>query len=145
MKMVRLNLYNGSTTKEAWNPNSPEFVDDWKPEERVILCDSVQLTYGNHLKIYFSDGHVDDYPIDEDGFLVVDKVFYGDFLVEKERGEEQNVQLNTKLLKLRSFLEHIAIATGDEEDAGAFARDMARRALRLFETTDVGISNHTKE
>ena len=78
--MVNLRLFNGAKTREAWNPESPEFIDDWKPEERVIKCDSVQLTYGCDLKVY-RDDDVQCLDLTSDGFIKYRGVFYGDFEV----------------------------------------------------------------
>jgi hypothetical protein len=40
--------------------------------------------------------------------------------------------------RLRKWLEHIRDQTGDEADAGAFARDMAARALAIRRRTEGG-------
>jgi hypothetical protein len=78
--MVKLRLFNGAKTREAWNPDSPKFIDNWKPEERVIKCDSVQLTYGCDLKVYQGDD-VQYLELTIDGFVKYRGVFYGDFEV----------------------------------------------------------------
>jgi len=77
-----LRLFNGSRTKESWDPASPAFIDDWKPEELVITCSSVQVTYGDHVKVEI-DGRDDRLELlwSHDGFLEHDGVFYGDFIV----------------------------------------------------------------
>lgn len=80
--MVRLQLYNGSKTKEAWNPESPEFIDDWKPEECVIKAKAVQVTYGSHVNVYFANGQELYLGYDGEGFLEYEGVFYGDLIVE---------------------------------------------------------------
>ena len=81
--MVKLKLYNGSRTKEAWNADSPEFIDDWKPEEREFVVKTVQITYGFHLKAYPEgpDGDVMEMYWDEEGFLHHDECFFGDMEV----------------------------------------------------------------
>ena len=76
-------LFNGAKTKEAWNPDSPDFVDDWKPEELTIECEAVQVTYGHHVKLVVGDDMV-DFHWSEDGFIEHNGVFYGDFIVENE-------------------------------------------------------------
>lgn len=78
-----LRLFNGATTKEAWNPDSPEFIDDWKPEELDIKCHSVQVTYGCHIKVEV-DGEDSrlEFFWTNDGFIEHNGVFYGDFIVE---------------------------------------------------------------
>ena len=76
-------LFNGAKTKEAWNPNSPEFIDDWKPEELVIKCDAVSVTYGGHVKVYVDDD-MTDFHWDKDGFIEHNGVFYGDFIADND-------------------------------------------------------------
>jgi hypothetical protein len=76
-------LFNGAKTKEAWNPNSPEFIDDWKPEELVIKCDAVQMTYGSHVKVHVDDDMIEFF-WDKDGFIEHNGVFYGDFIVDND-------------------------------------------------------------
>lgn len=80
MKGVVLRLFNGSRTKEAWNPWSPEYIDDQKPEERYISCDRVQWTYGCNIKVYYGDEQ-QVLPLTVDGFVLHEGVFYGDFVV----------------------------------------------------------------
>lgn len=79
---VTLKLFNGAKTKEAWNEDSPEFIDDWKPEERDITgLAHVQVTYGCHVKLMYEDGERrEDFGF-EDDLLVCDGVYYGDFMV----------------------------------------------------------------
>lgn len=79
MKAI-LRLFNGSKTKESWNENSPEFIDDWKPEEKLIPCDSVQITYRDHIKVYSEkdNGHILDLYWTPDYFIEHEGVFYGD-------------------------------------------------------------------
>lgn len=80
---MTLRLFNGAKTKEAWNPDSPEFIDDWKPEELVIKCDAVQMTYGSHVKVRVDDDRIEFF-WDQDGFIEHDGVFYGDFIVDND-------------------------------------------------------------
>lgn len=74
-----VHFYNGSKTKEAWDENSPHFIDDWKPESCDIECDMAQITYRDHVKIYDKEG-ADILSIfwSDDGFLEHDGVYYGD-------------------------------------------------------------------
>jgi len=74
-------LFNGAKTKEAWNPESPEFIDDWKPEEHTIKCDAVQVTYCDHVKVIAGDDLI-EFHWDKDGFIEHNGVFYGDFIVD---------------------------------------------------------------
>lgn len=86
--MVDIHFFNGARTKSAWDDTSPDFIDDWKPEERTIRCERVQVTYGKHIKMY---GVVDRRAAGEwidlvdlwfDGSLVpFEGVFYGDFII----------------------------------------------------------------
>jgi hypothetical protein len=79
--MLIFRLFNGASTKEAWNPKSKEFIDDWKPEELSIGCLSVQVTYGDHIKVDTGNDLLEFF-WDEDNFIEHNGVFYGDFLVE---------------------------------------------------------------
>lgn len=73
-------LFNGADTKEAWNPDSPEFIDDWKPKELRIECDTVQVTYRDHIHVYKDDCLL-EFHWDEDGYLEHEGVYYGDFII----------------------------------------------------------------
>jgi hypothetical protein len=73
-------LYNGAKTKEAWNPASPHFIDDWKPEMLEMPCDYVQFTYGHHISVECDDERVEFF-VDNDGYIEHEGVFYGDFVV----------------------------------------------------------------
>lgn len=81
---IKLVLFNGSKTREAWNPESPEFIDDWKPEEREIEAHHVQVTYATTVTLRDDiDGNetVYEFNSEDPGLLVVDGVFYGDFSI----------------------------------------------------------------
>ncbi|MGN6186853.1 MAG: hypothetical protein ACTHQM_24730 [Thermoanaerobaculia bacterium] len=78
---LRLVLYNGSHTLDAWDPNSPAFIDDWKPKNRVIECDAVVMTYRAHLRVFRDDVDT-EYEFTSDGILFVDGIYYGDFSIE---------------------------------------------------------------
>ena len=79
---MKLHLYNGSKTKKAWDETSPHFIDDWKPEEKYIKCDAVQVTYRMHIKVYLKQEQILE--LFWDGDLVKHEgVFYGDFSVLK--------------------------------------------------------------
>lgn len=87
--MIELYLFNGAATRNAWNPKSPEFIDDWKPEERTITADHVQVTYATSVTLREWDGGPElVYLFDEDdpGLLVVDGAFYGDFTIRAVGG-----------------------------------------------------------
>lgn len=79
--MMKLILWNGARTQQAWNPKSKFYVDDIKPHERTIECTRVQVTYGCDLKWYDVDDVQYSVPIRSDGFIRLDGVFYGDFSV----------------------------------------------------------------
>ncbi len=79
-------LYNGAKTEAAWDSNSPEFVDDWKPEERQIEADAVQVTYGCHVKVYIGDELI-DFWWGKNGLIFYEGVFYGDFTVSAKTDE----------------------------------------------------------
>lgn len=79
-RLVVFRLFNGAKTKEAWNPNSEHFIDDWKPEELCIECEQVQVTYGSHIKLAV-DGDLVEFSWSDDGFIEHEGVFYGDFIV----------------------------------------------------------------
>ena len=75
-------FYNGSKTKEAWNPDSPEFIDDWKPETLAVKCESLTVTYGSILCLWgvpSEDGDFWRLEIDKDGFVQINDVYYGDW------------------------------------------------------------------
>lgn len=76
-KLVKVRLFNGAKTKQAWNPESPNFVDDWKPDETEILAESFQITYGHHMKIWIPEDMI-ELSWDSDGFIEYEGVFYGD-------------------------------------------------------------------
>lgn len=78
---LHLVLYNGSHTRDAWNPASADFIDDWKPERRIIDCDAVVITYGEEARV-IRDSEEVEYPFTDDGFLFVDGVYYGDLSIE---------------------------------------------------------------
>ena len=82
MKYAKLvfRLYNGAKTKEAWNPASPHFIDDWKPETLEIPCNYVQLTYGHHIKVECDD-ELMTFFVDNHGYIEHKGVFYGNFVV----------------------------------------------------------------
>jgi hypothetical protein len=82
-------LFNGAKTREAWNPKSAEFVDDWKPESLTLECEAVQVTYGSHIHVHSDDGFTEFFWTD-DGFIEHDGVFYGDFIVDAgvEHGDD---------------------------------------------------------
>lgn len=86
--MLKLILWNGATTKDAWNEKSPEFVDDFKPEDRVILCTEVQVTYRDHIKVTLPDDGEGDDLLElfwsGDQFIEYDGCFFGDFTVQVE-------------------------------------------------------------
>ena len=72
-----VHLFNGSKTKDAWDPQSPEFIDGWKPEYHDFECEGAQLTYNTHLKVYPKDAPA--IFLDFDGeYIVHNGVFYGD-------------------------------------------------------------------
>lgn len=86
MHALTLRLFNGAKTKEAWNPKSIHFIDDWKPEEHIVDCSAVQVTYGDHIKVETEKDRLEFY-WDQDGFIEHDGVFYGDFIVAAHETE----------------------------------------------------------
>jgi hypothetical protein len=81
--MVKLHLWNGSATKEAWDENSPLYVDDCKPEQRDIYGEFVQVTYGAVVRVINgSDERNFSFDKDDHDLLLVDGIYYGDFIVE---------------------------------------------------------------
>jgi hypothetical protein len=79
---VVLELYNGATTKEAWDEHSPHFIDDWKPETRKVLCEWVQVTYRDTVRCEPVGVHSELYlEWDDDGFLEYDGCYFGDLSV----------------------------------------------------------------
>lgn len=80
-----LTLWNGAETKSAWDCNSPDFIDDFKPLELKLPCDSVQITYRDHIKIYKDDEEVLDLLWDNDGYIEHDGVYYGDFTISEDK------------------------------------------------------------
>lgn len=83
--MINIHLFNGAKTKDAWDENSPEFIDGWKPESRDIVADDIQITYRDHIKIYHSNDRVVDLFWSEDGYIELDGVFYGDVSIQALR------------------------------------------------------------
>lgn len=79
-----LRLFNGAKTKEAWNPASPEFIDDWKPHECFLHCTSVHVVYRDHIHVDLDTGKMLDLHWDKDGHIPYDSVFYGDFAIGDE-------------------------------------------------------------
>lgn len=79
-----LTLWNGADTKSAWDPESPDFIDDLKPRELKLKCDMVQVTYRDHIKIYTDDNLMLDLVWGTDGYIEHDGVYYGDFSVTPE-------------------------------------------------------------
>ena len=82
--MIRVRFFNGAKTKSAWDPKSPEFIDDCKPEERTVECDGVALTYCQHLRLSGVVGENDQEPTleveiwEDNELFFFDGVFYGD-------------------------------------------------------------------
>ena len=73
-------FYNGSKTKEAWNPDSPEFIDGWKPETLEVHCESLIVTYGDILRLFEVNGtETWSLNIDKDGFVKINDTYYGDW------------------------------------------------------------------
>jgi len=83
---MKLHLWNGSKTKKAWDMTSPEFIDDFKPEEAFIQCDAVQVTYGMHIKVHLKQKRILELFWDDD-LVEHEGVFYGDFTVGDEDEE----------------------------------------------------------
>jgi len=86
---IKIHFYNGAKTKAAWDPESPDFVDDWKPEERTVKCDDLALTFSQHLRLFGVVGE-DGQKAEEveiwtdDDLFAFDGVFYGDFAITCE-------------------------------------------------------------
>lgn len=83
MNKLQIRLWNGATTRDAWNPDSPEFIDDFKKEERLLHAASVRVTYGSRIQMEDVDEFPDEKPFqvewdDEDNLIELDGVFYGD-------------------------------------------------------------------
>lgn len=77
-------LFNGAKTRAAWDESSPEFIDDWKPEERKIPCSAVQVTYGTCVHLYDSNANMLlelAWTAEDPDLLYLDGVWYGDFQV----------------------------------------------------------------
>ena len=82
-----LRFFNGATTKQAWNPDSPHFIDSWKPESMEVECDSVAVNFGTHITAQIGDD-LNDYYISDDGLIEHEGVFYGNFTIfNKKDGE----------------------------------------------------------
>lgn len=79
-----LRLFNGARTKEAWNPDSPEFIADWKPHECFLHCTSVHVIYRDYIHVDLDTGKMLDLHWDKDGRIPYDNVFYGDFAIGDE-------------------------------------------------------------
>jgi len=130
--MVTLRLFNGSKTKEAWNRDSPEFVDDWKPEARDILADAVQVSYGQTVtvtiddeqRLYFFDGDL----------LDVDGVYYGDFeiLSDEDARPTPSPSVSPRAAAVIERFSSAAQKHGWEADQGS--SESAADALRHFES-----------
>jgi hypothetical protein len=82
-----LQLFNGATTKQAWNPDSPHFIDSWKPESMEVECDSVTVKFGTHITAEIGD-EANDYYISDDGLIEHDGVFYGSFAISNKKDGE---------------------------------------------------------
>ena len=82
--MIQVRLFNGSKTRVAYNPESPEFIDDWKPEERFLLADWVVLTYGGTLRIGLPNDDVLHLVWYDDGLMHYDKVYCGDVSISDD-------------------------------------------------------------
>jgi hypothetical protein len=81
---MTIRLFNGAATPEAWNPKSPHFVDGWKPEERLIECDGLSVTYGGGPRL-FKDGDIMLWlEYDTNGLLMHDGLYFGDWEVITE-------------------------------------------------------------
>ena len=86
---IKISFFNGATSKSAWDPESPAFIDDWKPENRIVRCESVQVTYCQHLRLFGvvgDDGRKADVVEiwADDDLFVFDGVYYGDFNITCE-------------------------------------------------------------
>jgi len=83
---IRVHFFNGAKTKTKWDPESPEFMDDWKPQERTVECDSTSLTYCQHLRLFGVVGE-DGQKVEEveiwrdDDLFAFDGVLYGDVTI----------------------------------------------------------------
>lgn len=82
-----LQLFNGATTKQAWNPDSPHFIDSWKPESMEVECDSVTVKFGTHITAQIGDDS-NDYYISDDGLIEHEGVFYGSFAIFNKKESE---------------------------------------------------------
>lgn len=80
-----LTLWNGAETKSAWDCDSPDFIDDFKPLELKLPCDSVQVTYRDHIKIWQGNEIMLDLVWDKDGYIEHDGVYYGDFTISEDK------------------------------------------------------------
>ena len=82
---MKLHLFNGAKTKTAWDSDSPDFIDNWKPEEKTIKCDLVQVTYGEHLRVILKEEEILSI-FWKDDLIEHEGVFYGDFIVTQDKG-----------------------------------------------------------
>ena len=92
-RTLQVRLFNGADTSEAWNPDSPHFIDDCKPLEAVFHCDSVHDVYGWNIKLIGVDASEvapgSDYGLDtlwlhrerEYDLIQYGGNFYGDILI----------------------------------------------------------------
>jgi cell wall-associated NlpC family hydrolase len=87
--MITIHLFNGSRTKDAWNHESPEFVDDWKPETTEIKARAVQVTYRDHIKVYQGNGDLLELNWDGDGHIEHEGVYYGDMEIVHDHGRAE--------------------------------------------------------
>ena len=88
-----LQLFNGATTKQAWNPESPHFIDGWKPESMEVECDWVTVKFGTHITAAIRNNFNDfidfkDYYISDDGLIEHDGFFYGSFAISNKKDGE---------------------------------------------------------
>jgi hypothetical protein len=127
---IEIRFFNGARSQSAWDTESPNFVDGWKPEERTVRCESMSMTYAVHLRLHnVIDG---EKVIEEvevvivDDLLVLDGVFYGDMFVQ-ERGslalapESAAATTNLKLGTLLGDVEfdataRVAWASGEKNE-----------------------------
>lgn len=83
---IRVRFFNGAKTKSAWDPESPDHIEDWKPEERTVECDDLVFTYCQHLRLFGVVGE-DGQKVEEveiwrdDDLFAFDGVFYGDVTI----------------------------------------------------------------
>jgi len=89
---IRVRFFNGAKTKSAWDPASPDFIDDWKPEERTVECDDLTLVYSQHLRLFGvvgEDGQREEVVElwTDDDLFAFDGVFYGDLSITADSKE----------------------------------------------------------